>query len=104
MNFFWLTVCALAAFRLAELVVIDDGPFDVFFYLRGWANRPPQGTLFRGMLAGLLGCIHCAGFWMAVLVGALYYSQNSILQFLLFILGIAGLQSILAKNLGRTSL
>jgi len=104
MNFFWLIVCALAAFRLAEMVVIDDGPFDAFFYLRGWANKPPTGTVFRGMMAGLLGCIYCAGFWMAILVGLLFFTQNSICQLILFILATAGLQSILARNVGRASL
>jgi hypothetical protein len=100
---FWLVVCALAAFRLAELVVIDYGPFDVFFNLRGWANKPPTDTRFRGTLAGVLSCIHCAGLWMAVLVGLFYYSGNSILHLVLFIFGIAGLQSILAGHLGRTA-
>jgi hypothetical protein len=104
MNFFWLIVCALAAFRLAELLVIDDGPFDMFYNLRGWAHKPPTGTFIRGTLAGILGCIYCAGLWMAVLVGFLYISGNSIIQLLLFILAIAGLQSIFARNIGRTSL
>ena len=103
MNFLWLIICALAAFRLAELVVIDDGPFDIFFHLRGWAHRQPM-TRSRGALAGVLSCVHCTGLWMAILVGFLYFSQNSILQFMIFILAIAGLQSILAGRLGRTVL
>lgn len=103
MNFFWLIVCALAAFRLADLLVIDDGPFDIFMNLRGWANKPPTGTLFRGALAGVLSCVHCAGLWMAVLAAILYHSGSNFIHLVLFILAIAGLQSILAKHLGRTS-
>lgn len=104
MNFFWLVICALAAFRLAELLVVDDGPFDVFMNLRGWANKPPIDNPPRGMVAGVLACIHCAGLWTSLLAGVLYASQNGVLRLILFILAIAGLQSILAKNLGRTSL
>ncbi len=103
MSFFWLIVCALAAFRLAELVVVDDGPFDVFFHLRGWANKPPTGTPVRGMLAGALSCVHCAGIWMALLAGLLYASQTNVLRWILFILAVAGLQSILVSRMGRTS-
>jgi hypothetical protein len=102
-NFFWLLICALAAFRLSDLVVIDDGPFDVFFHLRGWAHRQPM-TRSRGALAGVLACVHCAGLWMAILVGLLYFSQSIILHSILFIFAIAGLQSILAGRLGRTVL
>lgn len=97
----WLVLSALAAFRLSELVVIDDGPFDVFFYLRGWANRPPL-TRLRGTLAGILSCVHCAGLWMSILVGLFYFSHNVIFQGILFVLAIAGLQSILARKLGRS--
>lgn len=101
-GFFWLIVGALAAFRLSELVVLDNGPFDVFFHLRGWANKPPAGTWLRGTLADLLGCVHCTGFWMAILIGIAYLSEIDILNGIIFWLAIAGLQSILAGRLGRT--
>lgn len=100
--FTWLILSALAAFRLSELVVIDDGPFYVFFHLRGWANRQPL-TRLRGALADVLSCVHCVGLWMAVLTGLFYYSHNDILHGILFVLAIAGMQSILAGKLGRNS-
>jgi hypothetical protein len=103
MNVVGLIVCGLASFRLAELVVVDDGPFDVFMNLRGWASRPPTDTRIRGTLAGILNCVHCAGLWLAIVTGILYATGNDILHLVLFILAIAGLQSILAKHLGRTS-
>lgn len=97
----WLILSALAAFRLSELLVVDDGPFNIFFYLRGWANRQPT-TLLRGALADVLSCVHCAGLWMAVLTGVFYFSHNDILHGILFVLAVAGLQSILAGKLGRS--
>lgn len=95
-----LILCALAAFRLSELVVIDDGPFNVFFYLRGWANRQPL-TPLRSFLADLLSCVHCAGIWISfILTFTLPYTNG--IEFIIYFLAIAGLQSILAGKLGRS--
>jgi len=100
----WLIVYALVAFRLSELVVIDDGPFDIFFNLRGWANKPPTETIIRGALAGLLSCVHCVGLWLSLAFGLVYYFSNAatVTDSLLFAFAVAGLQSILAHKLGRS--
>ena len=96
-----LILCALATFRLAEMFVLDDGPFDVFVDMRGWAHKAPdEGRSFRRMLAGALTCVHCAGVWIALLFA--FFFSDSVVNFFVLWLAIAGLQSILANKLGRT--
>lgn len=96
-----LILCALATFRLAEMFVLDDGPFDVFVDMRGWAHKAPdEGRSVRRMLAGALTCVHCAGVWIA-LPFAIFFS-NTVASFILLWFAIAGLQSIIANKLGRT--
>ena len=97
----WLILSALAAFRLAELLVIDDGPWDVFSYLRGMHVRVPFDNSIRRQFINVLQCVHCAGFYLSVLFAICYFFQNVYIFGALFALAIAGLQSILAGNVGR---
>lgn len=101
-----LSLClyALVAFRLAELLVIDSGPFDVFTSLRGWANRAPFNNGLRRNLANVLTCVHCAGLWISLALGVAYHFTHDapVLYSILFALAVAGLQSLIANNLGRS--
>lgn len=102
----WFVLSTLAAFRLSELVVIDDGPFDMFSNLRGWVNRPPLDEHpVRRNLAGILSCVHCAGLWFSFALGIVFYFSTSspIVDSVLFVLAVAGGQSILINKLGRNS-
>lgn len=62
---------ALAAWRLARLLVREDGPFDVLTRVRyaagvpqvGWPWSPP-----RPFLSGVLACEWCASVWTALLL------------------------------------
>lgn len=102
----WLLLGSLMAFRLAELLVVDDGPFDVFVSLRGWANRAPRDNGIRRNLANVLECAHCAGLWISISIGIVFYFESSpsvsFIEAVLLAFSIAGLQSILANKVGRT--
>lgn len=101
MTLFTLLLYALVTFRLAELFVVDDGPFEIFVTLRGWFNRAPQDKGLRRTIAEALQCVHCLGIWIALaLTFTLPY--QSLLDFFIWFLAIAGIQSLLACNLGRT--
>lgn len=102
MNYFTLLLYALVTFRLAELFVVDDGPFEIFISVRGWFNRAPQGSKgIRRTIAEALQCVHCTGVWIALaLTFTLPYT--SLLDFFIWFLAIAGTQSLIACNLGRT--
>lgn len=101
--FIWTLTMALAAFRLAELIVFDDGPFDIFLNLRGLhSNSELRNPIIR-TFADILVCVHCMGFWISIFLGIAYYFlyHPSIYYGFVLTLAVAGLQSLLATNLGR---
>lgn len=67
---------ALATYRTARMVALEDGPGDVFPALRNWAARRFVGVeIAPGMLADHwiargLACPLCVGFWIAPLMAA----------------------------------
>ena len=95
----WLILSALAAHRVAELCVIDDGPFEIFIELRGWsAHRNP----ILKTIGGALTCVHCTGIYVSALFAVFYFVQNVYTIGIILLFAIAGLQSILSGKLGRS--
>ena len=98
-----LLFCGLAAFRLAEMLVIDDGIFDIFANLRGWFNKAPLNSKgLRRTIANGLQCVYCTGVWMSILLVPTFYITTPATDFILLTFAVAGVQSILAKRLGRS--
>ncbi len=54
-----IILIGLGAWRLASLLVQEDGPWDVFVRVRDWTGMP----LGTGFFAKLLGCIWCTSVW-----------------------------------------
>lgn len=84
-----LAKLALATYRLARLIAVDEGPFSIFHRLRYWAgaydlgeNGAPVSALGR-----LLSCPHCVGVYVAV---ALWLGGPG---WWVDVLAVAGLQS-----------
>lgn len=63
-----IILTTLAAFRLAQLMVFDDGPFDLLRKIRAWAGteRLDEDGRPRTNLGRLLACTWCAGVWTAL--------------------------------------
>ena len=57
MRFYWLTLGALAVWRITHLLHAEDGPLDVFVRLRQWAGP--------GFWGQLLDCFYCLSIWIA---------------------------------------
>jgi len=103
-----LIVCALAVYRLSEMIVVDNGPFGVFVEMRGWLqrsvlddeNKTALGGIRRELFNGVT-CVYCIGIWLAFVFAFLFYFQNNFTDFVIIFLAIAGLQSIIATKLGR---
>jgi len=95
---------ALAAYRLARLFAIDDGPYDFARRLRMWAGAYSYGRDGRPAtnLGRLISCPYCTGLYAALFVWALQYSplprwvKGPIIE----VLGVAGAQA-LAQSIGR---
>ena len=97
-----LFIIALAAFRLSEMIVIDNGPFDIFFNFRGWVNKPPVNKLIWLTISDAISCVHCIGVWTAGALALLSLLNNPVIDFIIFILAVSGLQSVIAGKLGRS--
>jgi hypothetical protein len=97
-----IILAALATYRLANLLVEEDGPFRIFAIVReritGKAvvtKREPWKSL-----SGLVTCHLCAGIWMAALCAILVTAESQAADAFLLIFGLAGAQAFLAKRDG----
>lgn len=99
-DIFFLFLYSLACFRLSYLFVFDDGPFEVFYYLRGWAARPNPGRI-RSFVHSVLSCVHCAGFYIALFLGYIAYLDHPVLHLIVWVIAVAGLQSIFVSLIKR---
>lgn len=59
-------LCGLAGWRLASLLVREDGPDRLFARLRHWLGVPLSGEV-RGFFPELLSCVWCASVWTTAL-------------------------------------
>lgn len=88
MTVFYFILAALATYRAARMIAMEDGPFDIFTRLQ---ERIGQKTwIGRG-----LSCPLCVGFWIA-LIPAIYLASN-LPEFFLLWFGIAGGAVVLQK-------
>jgi hypothetical protein len=67
---FEFLVFGLATWRVASLLVHEEGPWKVFLRLRKWAGiqHDEQGQALMipdGFLAGILSCVWCCSMWVA---------------------------------------
>lgn len=92
-----LVIAAFACFRIAELIAVDDGPFDVclrFRTLVGVYDRDQNGepATWHGKL---FHCPYCVGMWIAAALALVFpMAPVSILLWLAIAGGQALLQSI----------
>lgn len=85
---------SLAIYRLARLISIDDGPFDILLRFRAlWgAYNYGENGLARTSLGRGITCPHCVGFWIAGIAAIAVYPQPG---FIAYWLALAGVQSFL---------
>ena len=95
-------IIAFAAFRIAELFTVDDGPFDCFLKLRTWAgvyDLDKSGQIKSG-LGRLMDCPYCLGAWIALaLTLFVLWPPNE--RTWIYVLAIAGAQAFLQTMGGR---
>ncbi len=94
---FRFLLAVLCNFRLAELVAVDEGPFDLCARFRGAVARRSY------WLARLVSCAYCAGIWIALPL-ALWVTGLSadIITVFVIWLAIAGGQAFLENVGGRS--
>jgi hypothetical protein len=87
------TLCVLAVYRVSYLATQEEGPFGIFSFIQ--SKTVKQSNWFeRGM-----NCVLCLSFWLSA-IGGLYLAQ-SVVQFVLYWLAIAGGVLVLHKWLNK---
>ena len=92
-------LAALATYRMAELVALDDGPFKVFARVRAWAGCHPS-DLIRENLGELLHCPYCLGVWFGLFCALLALWPTMGGDLILAVFGLAGVQAFLENVRG----
>ena len=73
-NLFELIVKALAVWRISNLLVDEDGPYDIARKIRAIANDKNQ------QLGAMLDCLWCTSVWVALFVTFIPYDWIVILM------------------------
>lgn len=92
----WLQflLVALASYRVARMISLEEGPYSVFFKLRRPfldAGGTPKTWIGRG-----LTCPLCVGVWVSLAMLGISYVEW--LNWLVVWLAVAGLQAALQKQ------
>jgi hypothetical protein len=58
MRFYWLVIGILVVWRIAHLFYGEDGPWDVFIWLRR--------AVGEGFFGRLMDCFYCLSLWLAL--------------------------------------
>lgn len=88
-------LAVLAVYRVAHLLVAEDGPLDIFVHLRTLIYKSKIDWLQRGF-----SCVLCVSFWLA-LFAPLAVGTDTIQSFLLWWWGVAGAVLVLHKRVTR---
>ena len=84
----------LATYRAAQLIAVDDGPFEVFQRLRVWAGVRAHKNAAWKTFADLVYCPYCVGVWLAALL-SMYLRPRNFIEWLVYWLATAGGQAAL---------
>lgn len=58
-----LLLATIAAYRIARMLVLEEGPFSIFATVRGRVDPSQKSWIGRGM-----ACIACVSFWVSLIV------------------------------------
>lgn len=91
MTMFTLLVCALAAWRLAHMLIYEAGPWRVFARLRALTK-----------LGGILDCLYCCSAWTALLFIALamFFWDSAAVQVFTYTFAVSGAALMLSVYIG----
>lgn len=101
-----IVIAVMTTYRVAQLIVVDDGPYGVFDRVRRWlgrkgaqAQRDEKWTIWRN-LAELVHCPYCVGVWIAAGVTWALGPADAT-EFIVIALAIAGGQAFLEAMNGE---
>lgn len=94
---FWSTVAALAVYRVARMLSLEEGPFELFARVRGLLDPNQRTWLGRGV-----NCPLCLSFWLGWLGAAAlaFEFPLSVIEFVLLALALSGAATALVRRTG----
>lgn len=90
-----VVLACLTVYRLSQLFVLDDGPYDMFKQIRSFLGRRANTNSTWKTLADLFNCPFCLGVWFAGLAVPTVIYPTLYADIVLLWLGISGLQAFL---------
>ncbi|NSL52251.1 DUF1360 domain-containing protein [Calidifontibacillus erzurumensis] len=104
----WMTyiMLILASYRLTHLIVFDKitefirDPFMTVVYKKDAHGHTYRKKVPKNNFGYLLNCYWCSGVWSALLIGMAYLLKPKLTQRFIFILSLAGAQSIIETFVG----
>lgn len=93
-----LLLSMFACFRIAQLIALDDGPFNIFSRFRAYlgvkASKSEGYTVVKSM-ADLVNCPYCLGVWASILMTFLVLRPTTPGDLFMLLLSISGAQAFL---------
>lgn len=87
-------VLALAVWRVARIIVAEDGPFDVLARLRERTGINQQRTwIARGLM-----CVACISFWLGLIVSVVVFGLS--FESIAYGLALSAVSVILLRRVG----
>lgn len=65
----------LATYRIARLIAVDNGPFDIFLFIRQELGKRANSNRVMRTLADGANCQFCVGFWVALMLALLFQEK-----------------------------
>jgi len=100
-----VVIVGLAVYRLAQLLVYDDGPGEIVLRLRAWAGVYTLGENGKptSKWGQFLECPYCVGVWAALVLLPLWYWGGIVGQVFVALWAAAGLAAALETVAGGNS-
>lgn len=96
-----LGLAILVSYRITDLIVLDDGPFDIFKKIREEIGKFAAIHKSARGLGKLINCPFCLGVWISGLSSLLVFFPSIPGDIFLIVIGIAGGQALMDSVGGR---
>lgn len=99
---FRLVLAALASYRLAQLIAVDEGPASIFLRFRAFVGAYDYGPNGQPVtwVGRLFSCPYCIGVYTSILMAVMVLLPGTWIDVFLVVLGIMGAQCLL-ETLGH---
>lgn len=102
MNLVLFIAYSLAVYRLSNLLVYEEGPWDIFGKIRDWSGIAYDAysqPITDNLLSKILICIKCTSVWVSILLWLLYLINIEVFTAVSFVLGASAITAILNQRL-----